>query len=304
MGYLPPDSEYEMEIADSEKTYNAPPNQSAARLGTLADAVNGGIGGAIVGGLVNGKNGALTGAAVGAGLGFLTGGQDPLSGLGGTVTSVLFGTGGEGPDTPTGGVAGSSDWRVRISMASETAGMFYNGGGVMSPLSSTNGLVFPTTPTVTVNHAATYNSTQLTHNNFKSYFYQGSDVQGITITGDFTAQTIEEGKYVNAAIHFLRACTKMFFGTNTQYAGNPPPMVFLNGYGGTYLPNVPCVVTTFNHTMPNDVDYIQVESYWMPVVSSISVTLQPVYSRSKQLLFDNSSYNRGDVYGGGSGGFI
>jgi hypothetical protein len=277
---------------------SAPPNPSGDRVNTLQI-------GNFTDALKTGATAYLTASAFGASgktsgkAALIAGGLDLLSG--GKVSSVLFGTGGEGADTPTGS---ASDWRVRISMATETAGMFYNGGGVMSPLSSTNGLVFPTTPTVTVNHAATYNSTQLTHNNYKSYFYQGSDVQGITITGDFTAQTIAEGKYVNAAIHFLRACTKMFFGTNTQYAGNPPPMVFLNGYGGTYLPNVPCVVTTFSHTMPNDVDYIQVESYWMPVVSSISVTLQPVYSRSKQLLFDNGAYNGGNPYSGGSGGFI
>lgn len=271
---------------------------SAARLGTLSDALSGGIGGAIVGGLVNGKSGAITGALVGAGVGVLSGGENPLSAIAGGVGSVLFGTGGQGADTPT---SGSQDWRVKISMAPATSSMFYT--GISASLAKTNGVVFPTTPTVTVNHQANYTSLQPTHTNYKSYFYQGSDVSAITITGEFTAQTIEEGTYVNACIHFLRACTKMFFGS-TPLAGNPPPMVFLSGYGG-YLPNVPCVVTTFNHTMPNDVDYINANGVWVPTSTSLSVSLQPVYSREKQLSqFANESYNAGTYSQNFPGGFI
>lgn len=283
---------------------------SASRLGTLQNAATSGIGGAIIGGLLNGKKGAITGGLIGAGLGILTGGQDPLSKIAGSVGSVLFGTGGAGADTPS-DTDKKDDWRVRISMASGTAGLFYAppSNGPMSPLHSTEGLVFPTTPTVTVTHQANYSQTNLTHNNYKSYFYQSSDVPAISINGELTAQTVEEAQYVNAAIHFLRACTKMFFGTSA-YAGNPPPMVFLNGYGGTYLPNIPCVITNFNHTMPQDVDYIRVPAspnvFWMPTTSMFNVTLQPIYSRQKQLQFGNDQFNSGGYYanGGPNGGFI
>lgn len=264
----------------------------SARLGTLQNAATSGIGGAIVGGLLNGKKGAVTGGLIGAGLGILTGGEDPLSKIGGSVASVLFGTGGTGADTPS---KPPEDWRVKISMAPPTAKLFYEGSGIMSPLKATKGLVFPTTPTVTVTHQANYNSAQLTHNNYKSYFYQGSDVASITIAGEFTAQTITEANYVNGAIHFLRACTKMFFGTSS-YAGNPPPMVFLSGYGSNYFPNVPCVITNFSHTMPNDVDYINTGSFWTPTSSTLNVTLQPIYSRQKQLQFGNDTYNSGGYF--------
>ena len=60
-----------------------------------------------------------------------------------------------------------------------------------------------------------------------------------------------------AAIYFFRAATKMFFGQGAN-VGNPPPIVFLDGYGSHYFPHVPCVITTFQHTMPAEVDYIQV----------------------------------------------
>jgi len=201
------------------------------------------------------------------------------------------------------------DWRVRISLAVNSK-IFYKGKnpGIQAPLLNTSGVVFPYTPSITVQHNARYGETKLTHSNYASYFYEGSDVSAITITGDFTAQSEEEGKYVLAALTFFRSCTKMWFGTQNQpLAGNPPPMVFLNGYGKLYFPNVPCVITGFNHTMPADVDYLEVvhsadelnpygrtktggqaksqlemlnnAATRVPTNSSLSITVQPIYSR-------------------------
>ena len=272
---------------------------SSSRLGTLVSgAIGGAVEGAVLGGLLNGSKGAKTGALVGAVAGIAFGGENPLQKLAGSVGSVLFGTGGTGANTPT---STAEDWRVKISIASATASKFYT--GIAAPLASTGGVNFPTTPTVSVTHQANYSSTQLTHSNYKSYFYQGSDVPAINITGEFTAQTVQEANYVNACIHFLRACTKMFFG-DTPLAGNPPPLVFVSGYGG-YLPNAPCVVTTFSHTMPNDVDYINANGVWVPTLTSLTVSLQPVYSRQKQLTqFSNERYNSGMYSKNFPGGFI
>jgi len=59
------------------------------------------------------------------------------------------------------------------------------------------------------------------------------------------------------ALYFFRAATKMFYGNSGTYQGAPPPIVYLDGYGAHYLPHVPCLLTQFSHTMPNDVDYIE-----------------------------------------------
>jgi hypothetical protein len=201
------------------------------------------------------------------------------------------------------------DWRVRISLATN-ATIFYKGTnpGIQAPLLNTSGVVFPYTPSITVQHNASYGQTKLTHSNYASYFYEGSDVSAITIASDFTVQSEEEGKYVIAAMTFFRSCTKMWFGTQTQpLAGNPPPMVFLNGYGKLYFPNVPCVITGFTHTMPAEVDYLEIRhsadelnpygkvktggqsksqiemltnaATRVPTSSTMSITVQPVYSR-------------------------
>ena len=194
------------------------------------------------------------------------------------------------------------DWRVRISLQPGTASLFYNNPNnpVMYQLSQSNGVVFPYTPSITVNHRARYGTTPLTHANYNSYFYEGSEVSSISINAEFTVQNIEEGQYLAAVIQFFRSMTKMFYG-NSRLAGTPPPMVFLDGYGEAYMPHVPCVVTEFTHTMPNDVDYIEVpvgiknlinvagqqikannfaKKARLPTASTISLVLQPIYSRN------------------------
>lgn len=231
--------------------------------------------------------------------------------------NVSFGNGQIGPE---------QDWRVRVSMSPMLHDAMINNSAVLYPLSQTGGVVFPYTPTIQMQHTARYGSTPLTHSNYNSYFYEGSEVQAINITGDFTVQNVVEGQYLLAAIYFFRAATKMFFGKDSL-AGTPPPMVFLDGYGTHYLPHVPCVVTSFNHTMPGDVDYVEIPVAQnvsgglfqqifgsgnvsfptrMPTHSQISVTLQPVYSRRNIAQnFNMDDFVSGRLIGGtGPGGFI
>jgi hypothetical protein len=227
-----------------------------------------------------------------------------------------------------------SDWRVRVSPAPATSEIISFKSIFMTPLAETNGVIFPYTPQITMQHNAKYGVESLTHSNYSTVFYQSSDVGAITVQGDFSVQNIEEGRYLFAAIHFFRTCTKMFFGQD-RIAGTPPPLLFLNGYGAPYLPNVPCVITNFNHTMPGDVDYVEVEfsetrtvkpkydwsggpvndtvvktnhSVRLPTLSQISITLQPVYSRSNiHKNFGLEKYAQGDlvqVPGSNQGGFI
>lgn len=152
------------------------------------------------------------------------------------------------------------DWRVRISLA-DKANYFYNDpsgtNALMMPLKKTNGVIFPYIPSISVTHTAQYSGTALTHSNYSQQFYNSSEVSDITITGDFTVQNIDEGKYLMAAVYFFRAATKMFFG-NGNNVGNPPPIVFLDGYGNHYFPHVPCVISGFTHTLSPDVDYIEI----------------------------------------------
>lgn len=159
------------------------------------------------------------------------------------------------------GAASEDDWRVRVSLGTNSTILYKDtkmmSNAIMHPLLETNGVVWPYTPSISVTHQANYSSAQLTHSNYSAHFYNSSEVADIQITGDFTVQNIEDGQYLMAAIYFFRSATKMFFGQGANI-GNPPPLVFLDGYGSHYFPHVPCVVTSFQHTLKDDVDYIQV----------------------------------------------
>lgn len=151
------------------------------------------------------------------------------------------------------------DWRVRLALA-PNAGYLYDGPnpGIMQPLQATNGVVFPYTPTIQVNYNANYNAIDLTHSNYKVQQYQNSSVDNVTITCDFTAQDVYEARYLLAVIHFFKTMTKMFYGQD-QYPvrGTPPPLCYMFGLGGYQFSAHPLGITSFNYSLPNDVDYIK-----------------------------------------------
>lgn len=209
-----------------------------------------------------------------------------------------------------------NDWRVRISLA-QSADYFYKSSNnlMMEPLYRTDGVIFPYTPQISVSYRANYSQQKLSHSNYTAAFYEGSEVDQITISGEFTVQNASEGQYLLAAIYFFRSASKMWFGQGSPaHVGNPPPVLFLDGYGSHYFPHVSCVLTSFQHTMPGDVDYIEVpasnlyekssNTTRLPTTSSISITLQPIYSR-KTLhdKFDLDKYASGQLIKG-NGGFL
>lgn len=218
------------------------------------------------------------------------------------------------------------DWRVRIGVAPSSQ-LFYQGedAGILAPLRTTMGVVFPYTPSITTSYSASYGQLKTTHSNHPAYYYESSEVQAIQISGDFTVQNQQEGQYLLACIYFFRSCTKMFYGSGNN-AGNPPPVVFLNGYGSYLLPNVPCVVTSFQHVLPQEVDYIEIpsidpgpglavnpetgETYApngtsaslgkgptvrLPAASQLQIGLQPVYSRKRLAEFDLEKFAAGKL---------
>jgi hypothetical protein len=157
--------------------------------------------------------------------------------------------------------AQATDWRVRLSLA-PNSNYLYNApdcGPVLWPLYNTNGVIFPYTPSIDTAYKANYTQYDLTHSNYRGYFYQNSYVDGINIKATFTAQDTSEANYLLAVIHFFRSVTKMFYGQDAQ-AGSPPPLVFLSGLGDFQFNQHPCVVSQFNYNMPADVNYIRAQN--------------------------------------------
>jgi hypothetical protein len=225
--------------------------------------------------------------------------------------------------------AGPNDWRVRLSTAPNATYLYKDDDNtLLAPLRDTNGCVWPYTPDITMSYSAAYAKDTPTHSNYPIHTYQNSEVSTIGITGDFTAQTPNEAKYLLACMMFLRASTKMFWGNDSQ-AGMPPPVLYLNGYGTHFFPNVPVVVTNYTANLPGETDYIEAfienprifdtenlfesnkagkELTRIPATVTMSVSVEPVYSRLKVAEeFNFKDFARGKLISGngrGGGGFI
>ena len=155
----------------------------------------------------------------------------------------------------------AADWRVRLRLAPNANYLYKDKApGILAPLAATDGVIFPYTPAIETSYQAKYANYDLTHSNYRGYFYQNSSVENISIKGTFTAQDTREAAYLLAVIHFFKSVTKMFYGQDEQ-AGTPPPLVYLSGFGKYQFNESPCVVTTFGYSLPTDVDYIRANGF-------------------------------------------
>jgi len=187
---------------------------------------------------------------------------------------------------------GPQDWRVRLSLPSTM-----KGSPIIKPLLETNGLVFPYTPQIMMQHSAAYQSITPVHSNYPYFAYQNSQVNSITIMGDFLIENSLEGQYWIAAMHYLRSVTKMAYGESANQ-GNPPPVVKLNGYGDYVFNNIPVILTEFTCELGPQTDYMEVpvgsKSSWVPIRSNITVAAQPLYSRRATTKFSLDKFVKGD----------
>jgi hypothetical protein len=201
---------------------------------------------------------------------------------------------------------GDLDWRVTLSLPS----IFdYQLSSLLQPLvNSGNKLIFPYTPTINMTHSASYNTLDTVHSNYPFLAYEHSRVEQISITADFYCENSVDAEYWVSAVHYLRSVTKMSFGSETSNAGQPPPIVKLNGYGDFVFKDVPVVVKSFTLDLPKDVDYISTsipapdpldystgnKQSMAPVKSTMNIVLMPIYSRTQVRNFSLSSFVQGD----------
>ena len=212
------------------------------------------------------------------------------------------------------------DWRVKLTIpkGSPLEYEFFNNNKVLAPLDDTKGMFWPLTPSMVIQHSANYNALAQTHSNYPFQAYQNSQVDQINIIGEFPVQNQQDAKHWVATIKFLRTITKMFFG-QSDFRGNPPPVLHLSGYGEHMFERVPVVVNTFNVELMSGIDYISTiqantpykqltgpdagffmsdegdSATWAPSLSNISVLVTPVYSRETIKDFSLQKFARGEL---------
>jgi len=190
-------------------------------------------------------------------------------------------------------IAGN-DWRVRLGCNWD----LFKSELFNSTLKQSGGLVWPYLPQITVSTKANYSSIDPVHNNFPFQAYKNSVVDDITITGEFSCENEQDAYYWIAATTFLRTATKMFYGTGPN-VGNPPIVCKLNGYGSNIFNSVPVVVKSASFDMKDDVQYIKcqigtmTQPAWVPIMSTITVTVAPIYNRSKLRQFSLEDFASG-----------
>ena len=202
------------------------------------------------------------------------------------------------------------DRRARLALSPQSGPILYNDAGIMEPLRTTNGMIFPYSPTINAVHAAEYDAQGLTHTNFTQYSYARSNADTLQVVGEFTAETQEEVRYLLACIHFLKSATKMFYGRD-ENRGTPPPVLRFSAYGENMYHSLPVVLTNTTFDFPNDVDYISVRQPGgsisdVPTRMQLNMALNVVHSRTRTLDFSLKAYASGRLIGdpNGRGGFM
>jgi hypothetical protein len=204
--------------------------------------------------------------------------------------------------------AGEQDLRVKLRVPSSYLQYSYTNGYQQGEyktwsknLQTAGGIIFPYTPSISYDTQASYTPTQLMHSNYAYYSYKNSAIGQITLNAKLTVQNDDDAMMYLSIVHLLRSLTKMKFGTDTD-AGAPPPVCRLDGYGDFMLKNVPVVVSSFKLDLPDSVDYYRTyssnegASYMflgdnsVPTVSTLAVSLLPVYSRNEQLSFGTDDF--------------
>jgi hypothetical protein len=265
-----------------------------------------------IGSDISGAINKLTGGSLGGGLLKAAAG---ISGAAGAVNNVLslF----RGANIPQGAElftkeapaiqlspSSADDWRVKINANWN----LFPDNPLFEKLSETGGVVWPYNPSITVSTKADYSSITPTHSNYANHSYKSSMVDDIQISGEFSSETENDAAYWIAATTFFKTATKMFYG-ESQFAGNPPIVCHLYGYGASIFDRVPVIIKSFSVDLKDDVNYIFCNTYgtntWVPILSTISVTVAPIYNRAGQRKFNLQDYARGQMISPDSGvGYI
>lgn len=189
------------------------------------------------------------------------------------------------------------DLRVRLKVPPKYISELTSGG--KNELYNLQGIIFPYTPSISVEFKADYSMSNPIHSNFAIYFYQKSSIGAINVQGKFTVEHQADADVYMSTVHLLRALTKMRSGGRSSGdadSGAPPPVCRFFAYGDMMFEDIPVVVSMFRQELPEGVDYLTFPSLIsgsnvsVPAVSTIAITLLPVYSRDEMQRFNVTDY--------------
>lgn len=211
--------------------------------------------------------------------------QDTLEGIDSIGSDVNQNLAGVSMPDDGSGIYESIDNRVRLRAFRAQEDQVYGSDtpdNILAILRSTDGLLFPYTPTISVTQAVDYKNIDLVHSNGDILTYNRTPSVGLSVSGDFTVQSQQEGTYALAVLHFLRVVSKMYFGEidkASKKAGLPPPVLIFTGYGSYVFNNLPVILKSHSYTFDKSMNMVNVETWnggtvSIPAMFSISMELQ------------------------------
>lgn len=149
---------------------------------------------------------------------------------------------------------------------------------ILTILHSTQGIVFPYTPTITETQNVEYAQTSLVSSNQDYYAYKTTGSTKITVAGDFVLENQYDAEYMLAVVHFFRVMAKSHFGKrDTTKAGLPPPILNFSGYGKYMYDHLPVIITSRTLPFDGDIDWIDVvdgQGYVTKVPKKFNLSLE------------------------------
>lgn len=206
----------------------------------------------------------------------------------------------EGSPVQQPGITTDYDWRARLRPKDGGRDLFWKGADpditgdvdyLLKPLHDAGGLVWQYTPDILLSSQVNYNMPDFHGQNYPLMTYKNTIPPAFPVTADFSANTIDEARYMLAVIHFCKVSTKSFFGDASVadgYYGTPPPVLLFEYLGHHGFNRVPVVITSYSITYTADVDYIPVatdvlgkEVTYVPTMMNTQINLQPSYTPHK-----------------------
>lgn len=156
--------------------------------------------------------------------------------------------------------------------------------GLMDILTTTNGVIFPYTPTITYSQAVNYTDLQLVHSNTDYPSYTRTPSVTLTVAGKFSVQNQREGQYALAVIHFLRTVSKSYFGElDKTKAGLPPPVLLFSAYGQYVYNNLRVILKSHSWNFDENMDTIAVAVPAIGTSSATTVRLPAMFNITTEL---------------------
>lgn len=168
-------------------------------------------------------------------------------------------------------------------------------------------IVLDVMPSIDEGRSANYEEVNLIHHPGTIMKYRATSNRTWRIAADLVSRTTQEAEANFAIMNVIRSWVMPYYGTGTAEShadklGAPPPIIIIKGYGEQMIGPVPTVLTNYQWTFENDIDYLpRMNGQPFPVRLKVSMDFSEAYSPAEYTKFDLDMYRDArlpEAYGG------